>query len=50
MSKWIREESDTDKWQDMEIDGERSVRKAGGEATNNNEEKEEVGPWGRSTR
>ncbi|XP_016743058.2 uncharacterized protein [Gossypium hirsutum] len=44
VSKWIREESDTDKWQDMEIDGERSVRKAGGEATNNNEEKEEVGP------
>ncbi|MBA0784624.1 hypothetical protein Gotri_026930 [Gossypium trilobum] len=37
VSKWLREEPEKDKWNDIEIDGERRLRRFNVEVTNRNE-------------
>ncbi|MBA0818186.1 hypothetical protein Gohar_021583 [Gossypium harknessii] len=37
VSKWLREEPEKDKWNDIEIDGERRLRRFNVKVTNRNE-------------
>ncbi|MBA0800028.1 hypothetical protein Gohar_010497 [Gossypium harknessii] len=46
VSKWLREEPKTDRWNDIEIDRERRVKRFGVEVTNKNEFREEVDSLG----
>ncbi|KAA3459399.1 nucleolin-like [Gossypium australe] len=50
VSKWLREDSETNRWKGTAEDGDRSPRKAREGATDNSKERREVGTLGRFTR
>ncbi|MBA0879067.1 hypothetical protein Goshw_005831, partial [Gossypium schwendimanii] len=50
VSKWLREDTENEKWNDMEIDGERRLRRSDEEGINRTELTEERGALGRITR